>query len=219
MKYIQSSIEILTASEIEQIHRATLEVLATVGCRMPHPRVQALLEKQGAQVDECGGGIRFPEQLIERAVCEVQKGEHNPSIKPFRRHPFRIHPGNQATIIDFQAKHRRPGTTEDVLKGIVVCNELPYVSLIMPVVIPADVHAAMSDLYAYYLCSLYAQKPYFVYIYSPDSARQVLRIWEIVKHEPARAEFPSQVGYLLEPNGALSFDRHSLEMTLIFAED
>jgi hypothetical protein len=108
--------------EIEQIHQATLEVLATAGCRMPHARVQALLKERGAQVDEPTGVIHFPPELIERALREVKKEEHDPKIKPFRRRPFTIHPCNEATIIDYQAKSRRPGTTEDVIKGIVVAT-------------------------------------------------------------------------------------------------
>jgi trimethylamine--corrinoid protein Co-methyltransferase len=43
-----------------------------------------------------------------------------------------------------------------------------------------------------------------------------VRIWEIVKQEPAR-RIPRQVGYLLEPNSAL-LRSLQLEMTLIFAD-
>ncbi len=43
-------------------------------------------------------------------------------------------------------------------------------------------------------------------------------MWEIVRDEPSRAGFGPHVGYLLEPNGSLSFDRFSMEMAMIFAE-
>ena len=99
-----------------------------------------------------------------------------------------------------------------------ICNELTYVRDMMPLVTPTDVPGYMGDLFGYYLCTLYAKKPYSVYICSPESARQILQMWDIVKNEPARISFPPYVGYLLEPNGALSYDIHSLEMAMIFAD-
>ncbi len=215
MKSIVSKIEILTQSEIEQIHAATLEVLATVGCRLPHPFVQDLLVERGAQVDRQSGIARLPADLVETALRETRPSQ---TPKPIMPGLFRIYPGNQAIIIDYQADARRLGVTEDVLQGIVLTNELPYVQSCMPLVTPTDCPGWMQDLYAYYLCTLYSKKPYGIYICSPETARQVLRMWEIVKDEPSRSQFPPSIGYLLEPNGSLSYDKHSLEMARIFAE-
>ncbi len=194
MKYIQSQIQILDQTDIQRIHQATLEVLATVGCRMPHPRVLALMQEAGADVDAITGVIRFPSQLIEHVIRSTTEGspvkrsaDPPRPLMPIRNGGFRIHPGNQANIIDYRAVSRRPGTVEDVIKGIVLCNELPFVGSCMPLVTPADVPAFMGDLYGYYLCTLYSKKPYSVYILSPESACQIIRIGELVHDEPARA--------------------------------
>ncbi len=218
MKQITSKIEILTQGELEQIHQATLEVLEMVGCRLPQPRILDMLEERGARVDRLTGIAKLPKSLVEQALRDTRPVLDENASPPFRRGPYKAHPGNQANIIDYQATSRRQGTTEDAIKGIVLCNELPFVGTAMPLVTPADVPGYMGDLFGYYLCSLYSKKPYSIYIMSPESARQILRIWEIVRTEPSRAGFPPQVGYLLEPNGSLSFDRFSLEMAMIFAE-
>jgi trimethylamine--corrinoid protein Co-methyltransferase len=218
MKQILSKIEILSQNEIEQIHEATLEVLSTTGCRLPHPKVLKMLEERGASVDRESGIARLPRSLVERALRETSPVLDKNAPHPFRRWPYRAHPGNEANIVDYQATSRRQGTTEDVIKGIVLCNELPFVADAMPLVTPADVPAYMGDLYGYSLCTLYSKKPYGVYICSPESARQIIRIWECVRNEPSRAGFYPNVGYLLEPNGCLSFDHLSLEMAIIFAE-
>jgi trimethylamine--corrinoid protein Co-methyltransferase len=214
MKFINSKIEILSQSEIEQIHTATLEVLATVGCRLPHSRIQEQLAKHGAQVHRQSGIVQLPANLVETALS-VSRPSYSADLKPPSL--FRINPGNQALIIDYQAVARRLGKTEDVLKGIVITNELPYILSCMPLVTPTDCPVWMQDLYGYYLCSLYSRKPYSVYICSPETARQVLKMWEIVKDDPARSQFHPSIGYLLEPNGSLSYDKHSLEMACIFA--
>lgn len=224
MKDIRSRIEILDQEDIERLHTATLEVLATVGCRLPHRRVLELMRQAGAEVDFATATARLPPELVERAIQETAQrdsmgpGDDTFHPMPIRRGGFRVGPGNQANIIDYQATYRRQGTTEDVIKGIVLCNELPYLRSCMPLVTPADVPAYMGDLYGYTLCTLYSKKPYSVYIITPETARLILRIWEIVRDEPARAADRPYVSYLLEPNGSLSYDDFSLEMALIFAE-
>jgi trimethylamine--corrinoid protein Co-methyltransferase len=224
MNHIQSQITILSQTEIEQIHAATLNILATTGCRLPHPRVLDLLEARGATVDRATGVAKLPRALVEQALRETRPAPGGDARLPVMRHPYDIHLSNQATIVEYsdprqpRTNTRRLGNTEDVIKGLVLTNHLPFVGSCMPLVTPSDCPGYMQDLYAYYLCTLYSTKPYGVYICSPESARQILRMWEVVKNEPSRANFPPQVGYLLEPNGALSYDIHSLEMAIIFAE-
>jgi trimethylamine--corrinoid protein Co-methyltransferase len=218
MKQIHSKIEILTQDEIEQIHQATLEVLETVGVRLPQERVLDMLAARGATIDREAGVAKLPKALVEQALRETRPTRNVEALPPYHGRTYLIGPGNQANIVDYQATSRRQGTTEDVIKGLVLCNELPFVARAMPLVTPADVPGYMGDLYGYYLCTLYSKKPYGVYICSPASARQIIRMWELVRDEPSRAGFDPHVGYLLEPNGSLSFDRFSLEMAMIFAE-
>jgi len=184
-----------------------------------------MMHQAGADVEYDTATVRIPPGLVEQAIRET--GRANPaeegetqvlSPAPIRAKRFGIKPGNQATIIDYQAQARRQGTTQDVVKGIVLCNELSYVTSCMPLVTPADVPSHVGDLYGYYLCTLYSKKPYSVYVLSPETARLIIRIWELVQDEPARTADQPYIRYLLEPNGSLSYDEFSLEMALIFAE-
>jgi trimethylamine--corrinoid protein Co-methyltransferase len=225
LKGIFARIEILDEADIERIHQATLEVLATVGCRLPHKRVLDMVHEAGATVDYTTATVRIPPDLVEQAVRETTEAGFGDQVgasifppAPIKSKRFRIKPGNQANIVDYQAQSRRQGTTEDVIKGIVLCNELLHVASCMPLVTPADVPGYIGDLYGYYLCTLYSKKPYSVYILSPESARLIIHMWEIARDEPGRVVDRPHVSYLLEPNGSLSFDEFSLEMTLTFAE-
>ncbi|MHB0857769.1 MAG: trimethylamine methyltransferase family protein [Anaerolineae bacterium] len=219
MKKIRSKIEIFADSEIEQIHRATLDILSDTGCHLPHRRVLDRLAERGAQVDYDTAIAKLPPALVEEAMTALSGGRRITPEEKFQRSVLRdgwrvsVGPGNQANIVDYQSTVRRQGTREDVIKGLVLCNELPYVRSAMPLVTPADIPQVMGDLYGYYLCALYSKKPYGVYIMTPEAARQIIRIAEI----KSEGETP-HVGYLLEPNGALSYDEVSLEMALTFAE-
>jgi trimethylamine--corrinoid protein Co-methyltransferase len=218
MRGIHAKIEVLSPAEVEQIHAATLEVLSMVGCRLPHRRVLDRLVGEGAEVNYSAAQAKLPPALVEKALQAATGGRRITSEDHFRDAVLRgghlgINPGNQANIIDYQATSRRQGTTEDVLKGLVLCNELPYVRRAMPLVTPADAPQVMGDLYGYYLCALYSRKPYGVYIMTPEAARQIMRTAAIV----AKDEAP-RLSYLLEPNGALSYDEISLEMAVGFVE-
>jgi trimethylamine--corrinoid protein Co-methyltransferase len=217
MKQIRSRVEILSEDEIQAIHDATLKVLSTTGCRLPHRRVLDRLAARGAEVDYATATVRLPAALVEEAMSALG-GRRLAGDDRFRATLLRdgrvtIGPGNQALIIDYPARGRRQGTTEDALKGLALCNALPYVRSAMPLVTPADTPPVMGDLYGYYLCALYSQKPFGVYVLSPESARCIMRIAEILADER-----PVRVNYLLEPNGALSYDEASLEMMLLFVE-
>jgi trimethylamine--corrinoid protein Co-methyltransferase len=228
MKTIHSCIEVLDDHDIERLHQATLEVLSTVGCRLPHKRVLDMMRGAGAEVDGATASVRLPPELVERAIRETtrhngQSGGAFGQPTPIRHRKAQSGMSTQANVIDYGASSRRSATTEDVLKGIVVCNALPHITRCMPLATPADVPGHIGDLYGYYLCTLYSTKPYGVYILSPETARLIVRIRELVSDasshgEPARAADGAQVSYLLEPNGSLSYDEFSLEMALVFAD-
>ena len=216
MGKLQAQITLFDPGELESIHCATLEVLATVGCRLPHRRVLDRLAAAGAKVDYGTATARLPEDLVEKALAALggEGAVRRGAVKPIlRAGPIRIGTGCQANIIDYGSDRRRQGTTEDVLKGIALCNALPHVKWAMPLVIPADVPAHLADLHCYHLGALYSRKAFGVYIMSAASARGIIRLAEI-KSGGARPE----VGYLLEPNGALSYDDFSLEMAVTFAD-
>ena len=218
MKQVHAKVEILAEGEIRQIHDATLEVLSTVGCHLPHRQVLERLSDAGAEVDYASGQARLPPALVEKAVEAMSGGRRITPQDKFRRGVLRngrvtISPGNQANVVDYRSTSRRRGTTEDVIKGIVLCNELAHVRSAMPLVTPSDIHEVMGDVYGYYLCSLYSKKPYGVYMMTPEASRRIIRMAEI---RTGRGK--ARISYLLEPNGSLSYDDFSLENAITFAE-
>jgi len=193
-------------------------VLSTVGCRLPHRRVLDRLVAAGAEVDYATAQAKLPRELVEAAILAATGGRRITPEDRFQAGLLRgrhvgLGPGSQANIVDYQATQRRRGTVEDVIKGLVLCNELRYVRSATPLVTPADVPQHLSDVYGYYLCSLYARKPHSAFVFTPEAARLIMRLAELkAQGESAR------VAYLLEPNGALSYDDFSLEMALTFVE-
>lgn len=139
MKEIHAKVEILAPQEIERIHQATLKVLSTVGCHLPHRRVLDRLAAEGATVDYASAQAKLPPALEEKAISATRGGRRITTEDHFREPVLRggqlsIGPGNQANIVDYGATSRRQGAVDDVRKGLVLCNELPHVRSAMPVI-------------------------------------------------------------------------------------
>jgi len=217
MNHIRACIEVLDDRDLQRIHEATLDVLWRTGCRLPHRRILTRLAEAGADVDWATGVVHLPAALVVEAM-DALRGERLSREERFEQGVLRgrrltIGPCNEANIVDYGAAERRRGTTEDVLKGLVLCNKLSHVRSAMPLVTPSDCPAAMADVYGYYLCALYSAKPFSVYLMSPGAADAIMAL-SAARYGP-EARRPA---YLLEPNGALSYDDISLELALRFVE-
>ena len=66
-------IEVLSSHEIQQIHIATMELLGTVGIKIDDRDVQALFQKNGAELDKNSGFIRIPESMVKEQLKYVPK--------------------------------------------------------------------------------------------------------------------------------------------------
>jgi trimethylamine--corrinoid protein Co-methyltransferase len=64
---------LLTHKQIEMIHEASLEVLATVGVKVDHPAVFAKLRQAGADCDADGVTVRFPRDLVAQSIARAPR--------------------------------------------------------------------------------------------------------------------------------------------------
>jgi trimethylamine---corrinoid protein Co-methyltransferase len=62
-------IELLSADEVEHVHRSALEVLRDLGIRVLLPEARETLLRAGASVDEETQLVRFEPELVEQAVA------------------------------------------------------------------------------------------------------------------------------------------------------
>ena len=64
-------LEVLSQSEIKQIHQHTLEILANTGIRVSLKKMRELLADSGGKVDETSKMVRFPPAMVEEFVKKV----------------------------------------------------------------------------------------------------------------------------------------------------
>jgi trimethylamine---corrinoid protein Co-methyltransferase len=123
-------VEVLSADQVEEIHRASLRLLATTGMRMLSPAARAVLGRAGCVVDELM--VRFDPELVDASVALA------PSRFGLRaRNPERslIIGGNHVTFTSVGGpafchdldRGRRPGTAAEQTEYLKVIQQLDII--------------------------------------------------------------------------------------------
>ncbi|MES1150340.1 MAG: trimethylamine methyltransferase family protein [Dongia sp.] len=122
-------IQLLSADEIESIHRASLRLLQEVGMEVMHDESRRILKAQGAEVDETNQRVRFDPVLIEQSIATVPSEftlhARNPAhdVKVGGPHVIFAATGGPAFASDLD-RGRRAGNYQDMCDYIKVVHRL-----------------------------------------------------------------------------------------------
>ncbi len=143
-------LELLTRSELDRIHSATLEVLTRLGIKVWEPQSFKLLKDAGAQADERTRMVRIPEGLLKetigRAPSEFTLYGRDPKYK-LRMGAKRVHfsiAGQTINMMDPDGTVRPQvlKDTENVARLGDWCEYIHHVSVgTTPKDVPDSVHA------------------------------------------------------------------------------
>jgi len=73
MRDFSDDIRLFSDDELEQLHQASLEILADPGMKIMAPALLAALERHGASVDHATSVVRFPPALVEQTIAGMQQ--------------------------------------------------------------------------------------------------------------------------------------------------
>ncbi len=133
---MRAKLTVLSQDEIDSIHAATLESLASAGVRVREPRAVALLKDAGADVLEDGERVRIPESLVAEAVRGTPKRwtwHARAPAKSFRVGEggrTRLGPGSACTtIVDYSTGRPRIPTEKDGDDLVRLMDALEFVDI------------------------------------------------------------------------------------------
>lgn len=123
-------LEILTEEQIEEIHKATLEVLRETGIRFENDWALNFFRKNGCAVDEGNMRVRFPEGLVEECLRQVPSTYHVKAPVPdndlvyggdtvYYSHTSGMH------TIDLDTFETRPPTKSEYIECVRVLDAMP----------------------------------------------------------------------------------------------
>lgn len=132
----KAKLSILSDSEIEQIHRATLRVLWQTGVLIKDPEARKVLKREGAKVDEEAMRVQIPAYLVEEAVGLAPETFTLYGRDPAKRYvmdvdTFFLEPMiGRLYIYDYKAGSIRRTSLEDVEHLVRVADALPNYHLL-----------------------------------------------------------------------------------------
>ena len=143
---------ILSRSQMEAVHDASMDVLARTGVRIYSAEATTLLTEAGAHLDG-EGKVRIPEHLVDWAVRSAPSNitifdrDGCPTMDLGRRRTYFGTGSDTPNTIDPLTGERRRPVLSDVANFARVCDSLANIDFTMCMGIASDVPAATAELH------------------------------------------------------------------------
>ena len=206
---------VLTPHQIEQIHKAALEVLRVTGIKSPHPEVLDAALKCGCRLDD-DNRLLFPSSLVEDIIAGAgrdfvlhgQIEKHN--IELSNGHVHFATGGAAVNILDSQTGEYRPSVLSDLYNIARIVNELDNIQWFARPVVATDITEARAlDLNTVYACAMGCTKHLGTSISHHDHVADVIKMLDSLMGED---------GYF-KKKPFLSVHATTIVSPLTFAED
>lgn len=147
LKEQKHRINMMTAVEAEEIHKAVLKVLWEFGVLVEHAEVKkTLIDGHGCREDE-KGYVRFPPDLVSQALSTLPNAvklyDLNGNLKVDTSSKLTAYcPGhNCVRILDHETGKLRQCSLDDIRRTAVVCRNLDNIAMTCSLGYPSDVPA------------------------------------------------------------------------------
>lgn len=222
MRKIHGCLEFLTSDEIGQIHQTSLSILEEVGVLVPHKTLLEVLSARDAVVDFDSSVVRFPRALVHEVIEKVPKSfEVTPAYFDNR---FKVGDGvlklwmnYTQDMCDWKTHQRRLCSHEDMMKGIILGNVLPFVGNNNAIATPEGIPAEIVDLYCWYILYQYSAKACNSWIYSLKSAKHILELAIAAAGSEEALRKTKNLMYYAESISPLKWARHTLDIMMLYS--
>ena len=154
MEPVGGQLELLSRTELDKIHGATMEVLRRLGIKVYEPQALELFRKAGADVDKKTMMVKIPESLVKETIRRAPSG-----FKLYGRDPKyeldysgnKVHFGVSGLAVkvhDLEGKTRL-GTLKDVEDLARLADALDNIHHIIMMVTPSDVPVEVHHLWTF----------------------------------------------------------------------
>ena len=176
----------LTEQEKALIYERAVFTLQRVGMRMAGTKHLQLLAAAGAEVDEPTAIVRFPPEMVQRAVKLTPRrllmaGATPPAdvVLDEGAGPHFSSSGCVAKTLDYRTGKRRPSVLQDLREGTAVYDETPEVDVVWTFATANDVPVERRELVEYHTFLTHTAKP-LVMVDCPSHIEAVKAIFEVL---------------------------------------
>lgn len=185
----------LTRDQVEQIHEASLTILAQTGVQVESSEVRERFQEAGAEIE--GARVRLPRAMIEWAIELAPKRVLLAGRQP--RHDLdlegkRVYIGTGGAalkVIDFDSGEVRSAVLQDVADAARLVDALEHIHFYLIPVYPTDAPPERVEIHKYYASIANTTKHVQGGVYTIQGIRDVVSMCEqVVGGEEALRERP-----------------------------
>jgi trimethylamine---corrinoid protein Co-methyltransferase len=212
------SVSVLTSTQIQAIHDASLKVLRDTGVMVHHPDILILLEGVGARLEAARPIAHLPECLVMDALARAGKSFILRGRDPQQLARFgygdlvQLSSPGQHRWLDLQTNRLRPPTLQDAREAIRLADGLPHISFVGAIAQPLEISETYREVVLTAELVKGTTKPTMTWTQNGRTARYVLEIYRAVAGgEKALRERPMTEAFL-EPISPLQLPKDGLDM-------
>ncbi len=183
-------LKFLSQSDIEEIHQRALDLLQQVGCFFESEEALEILKRHGASVEKTTGIVKFPRNMVEKALKQCPS-----SMLLAARDPKRdIHaegdrvyfgPGTMPVKVrDLEIGEIRMGALKDCENFARLIDAMEFIHFFKSMIMPYDVNHKIADLMMVNAAFNNTTKQVSSAAFSPESALDLYKMGEVVAGGP-----------------------------------
>ena len=218
------SVKVLSDSEVNDIHEASLVILRDTGIMVHHEETLRLLGQAGAKVDEGNNIARLPEKLVMDSVAKA--GKKYILYGRDRNHQARFGYGDfvlmsspgQYMWVDSKTNKRRAATLQDARDAIRLGDALENISIVGSMAQPEEIPESYRSVFLTGELVKGTTKPSRSWLYRGQAADYILEIYRAVAGgEDALREHP-MIETFMEPISPLQLPKDGLDIVKKFVQ-
>jgi trimethylamine--corrinoid protein Co-methyltransferase len=211
----------LSDTDINRIHDASLQVLRTMGVRMPHGEVRRLFRESGADVNEATEIVRIPEHLVWSCLESAGKRFTLYGRDRTRQARFGVgarnynSTGGQALWLPDEGstgRQRRYAALEDVITAARLGDALPHIGIVGAMADPHELPIEFRRIAVAATLLRHTTKPLLFYFHDRASTRYVLELLAAASGGEAELAAHPLVFPFLEPISPLKFPYDGVDL-------
>jgi trimethylamine--corrinoid protein Co-methyltransferase len=216
------ALQLLTESQIEEIHLATLELLRRTGVEVENDDVRERMAQAGCWVEE--HRVRIPADLIEWAIraapsrVTLCRRDGSPALQLEGRKGYYGTGSDTPFVLDVNSGERRPAMLQDVKNVARLVDGLDNIEFLMCMGIASDVAEMQSDLYHFKAMVENTSKPLVYTAWDRQNLEDIVAMAEAVAGSPQALQHSPFCALYTEPISPLTHAEESCQKLLYMAE-
>jgi len=205
---------VLTDDQIEEIRRASFDVMAKVGFTVLHEGARKMLKKAGCRVK--GERVKVPEHVVKACLASAPKGytiytrDGDRAMEVEGRKSYYGTSTASPNTKDALTGEIHPTYVADIANGAKVADAMEHIDWVMPMGSVQDVPPTVADLYEFEAVVTNTVKPMVFIGYTPRGVEKVYEMaaevaggMQNLQDKPFLIFYPEPISPLVQPEDVI----------------